>query len=128
MAGEEGFEKAGGEQFASLADLCEIGAPVTKVYPQLGNLAIQFKPTLPMDRYLFLQERHNLAGGKGKRDTRGFMVAVLKDVLVQPRITTPDEERAILKANSAVIFDILADVLGRNDESFQAIKEDMGES
>ncbi len=126
MAGEEEL-KAGEEQFASLADLCEIGAPVTKVYPQIGK-ALKFKPTLPMDRYLFLQERYNLAGGKGKRDTRGFMVAVLKDVLVEPRIVTPDDERAILKANSAVIFDVLADVLGRNDESFQAIKEDMGES
>lgn len=126
MAGEEEL-KSGEEQFASLGDLCEIGAPVTKVYPQIGKL-IQFKPALPMDRYLFLQERYNLAGGKGKRDTRGFMVAVLKDVLVQPKIVTPDDERAILKANSGVIFDVLADVLGSNDESFQAIKEDMGES
>ena len=124
---EELAEQTGEVKLASLADLCEIGAPVTKVYPQIGK-AVKFKPTLPMDRYLYLQERFNLTGGKGKRDTKGFMVAVLKEVLVAPKLVTVDDERAILKANSNVIFDVLGEVLGRNDESFQAIKEDMGES
>jgi len=123
---EEGMENHEAE-FATLADLCELGAPVTKFYPQI-NKQMRFKPSLPMDRLMYLQDRYNLSAGRGKRDTKGFMIAVLKDVLVTPRITTPDDERALAKANSAVLFDILGDVLGRNDESFQAIKEDMGES
>lgn len=114
--------------FATFADLCESGKFVDKYYPQIGK-TIRFRNFIPLDRLLQLQARYNMLTGRaGQRDSRGFLVAVLKEVLVIPRVETADDERLLLKANSAVLLDILGEVLGTQEESFRAVVEDLGES
>lgn len=114
-------------QLATLADLCELGVPVDRYYAQIGK-TVRFKPAIALDRLLALQQKYNMiTGGRGARDSRGFLMAVLQEVLVVPAIKTPEDVRILGKANAAVLLDILGDVLGRNEESFQAVVEDLGE-
>jgi hypothetical protein len=114
-------------KFATFADLCESAKFVDKYYPQIGA-TVRFRNFIPLDRLLQLQARYNmLMGRQGQRDSRGFLVAVLKEVLVIPRVQTAEDERLLLKANAAVLLDILGAVLGTQEESFQAVVEDLGE-
>lgn len=119
--------KAGSERFATLADLTEGNKFEERFYPQL-QAKIRFRTFIALDRLLYLQQKHQmLTGGRGVRDSQGFLAAVLKDVLVNPRIQTAEEERLLLKANATVLLDILGTVLGANEQSFQAVVEDLGE-
>ncbi len=120
-------DQVAGERFATLADLTEGNKFETRYYAALGA-SIKFRTFIALDRLLFLQQKHQMiSGGRGQRDSRGFLVAVLKDVLVNPRIATPQDEQLLLKANATVLLDILGTVLGANEESFQAVVEDLGE-
>lgn len=114
------------ERFATMEDLCEGAKFVDKYYPQL-QAKIRYRNFIPLDRLLQLQAKHNmLTGGRGQRDSKGFLISVLKEVLIVPRIQTPETERALLKGNAAVLLDVLGEVLGQQEESFKAVVEDLG--
>lgn len=120
-------EQVAGERYATLADLTEGNKFEERFYTALGA-KIKFRTFIALDRLLYLQQKHQmLTGGRGVRDSQGFLVAVLKDVLVQPRIATAEDERLLLKANATVLLDVLGTVLGTNEQSFQAVVEDLGE-
>lgn len=116
------------DRFATFEDLCESGKFVDKFYPQIGA-KVRFRTFIPMDKLLQLQARHNmLTTGRGRRDSRGFLIAVLKEVMVEPRVDTKEKERLLLKSNAVVLLDILGEVLGPQEESFKAVVEDLGKN
>lgn len=113
------------QKFASLADLCEGARFIDQYFPQI-DATIRYSTYVPLDELLKLQARFNMMGGRGRRDSQGFLVAVLEKVLVKPRIQTPEDKRLLLKGNAAVLLDILGNVLGTQEESFKAVVEDLG--
>jgi hypothetical protein len=61
-----------------------------------------------------------------KRDSRGFMISVLANALVAPKVTTPAHERMLEKANFAILNQILLDVVGAESKELEAVREDVG--
>lgn len=126
--GQEVDDELDETQYATLADLCEGAQFEDKFFPQLGKAGatIRYRKFMPLEKLLQLQAKHGMFAGRGRRDSRGFMLAVLEEVLVRPRIQTPDERRLLLKGNATVLLDIIGEVLGTEEESFKIVREDLG--
>ena len=120
------------KQYASLGDLCEAGRFVDKFYPDLGRGGawVRYNTFIAMDVMLAVQAKYQMMSGTAsKRNSRGFIMDMLKRVLVKPAIRTDEDARLLLKANSRVLLDILGEVLGKDDEAFKTAVEDIsGES
>jgi hypothetical protein len=115
------------DRFATFEDLCEGARYVDKFYPQIGG-KVSFRTYIPLDKLLQMQARHGMLGGRGRRDSKGFLVAVLKEVLINPRVDTQDKERLLLKSHASVLLDILGEVLGTQEETFRTVVQDLGEA
>lgn len=114
------------EKWATWEDLCEGGRVVEKYDPRVGA-KIAYTTYIPLDEMLRLQGRHGMMEARGQRDSKGFLVSVLKAVLVRPKVTTPEHERLLLKSNAFVCLGILGEVMSENSEVFKAVVEDLGE-
>jgi len=112
--------------YATLEDLCEGNRLVEKTYPQLGGRTIRFNTYIPWDEGLRIQRKHHMDGAPNKRDSEGYLLEVLQRVLVHPQIATPADRQALRKSHQGVLFDILAEVLGRDDETFKKVISDLG--
>jgi len=113
-------------KYATLADLCEGKRFVEKTYPQLGGLTILFNTYIPWDEGLHIQRKHHMDGAPNKRDSEGYLLEILERVLVNPRISDANARQALRKAHQGVLFDILAEVLGRDDDTFKKVVSDLG--
>ena len=122
---EEGTPEEQSE-YATLPDLCEGNRLVEKTYPQLGGKTIRFNTYIPYDEGMRIQRKHQMDGPANRRDSEGYLLEILEKVLINPRIVTPADRQALRKAHQGVLFDILAEVLGRNDETYKKVVADLG--
>ena len=112
-------------EFATWSDLCEGGRVVDKFYPQLGK-TIRFNTFIAYDDGMRLIRRYSIDNADPrKRDSEGYMLAVLEKVMIEPRLTQADRNAA-KKAHLGVLLDILKEVLGENTEAFKTVVGDLG--
>jgi len=117
-------EKKPDVRLATWDDLACSPNVVDKYFASIDK-TVQFREFIPMERLLELQTRFGMTGGRGRRNSKGFFIAILKEVLVSPAIKTKADERLVMKANSKVMMDVVGEVLGAEDESFRALQEDL---
>ena len=111
-------------QLATWDDLACSPTVVDKYFASIDK-TVQFLEFIPMERLLQLQTRFGMTGGRGRRNSKGFFIAILKEVLITPAIKSKADERLVMKSNSKVMMDIVGEVLGAEDESFRALQEDL---
>jgi len=112
-------------EFATWADLCEGGRMVDKYYPQIGK-TIRFNTYIPMEEGLALTRRFGMDNSDPrKRNSEGYMLAILEKVMINPRLTQADRQAA-KKAHMGVLFDILKEVLGEDTEAYKTVVKDLG--
>ena len=113
-------------EFATWENLCESKDRVVDKYlPALGRW-VRYRDFLPLDKVTRLQQQFGMTGGR-KRDSVGFMVALLKEVMVEPKIRTKADEMAARKADARALLVIVGDVLGEEEESYKILRGDVGE-
>ena len=122
QARDEVAEQEG--QLATWDDLARSPNVVDKYFASIDK-TIRFREFIRMERLLQLQTRFGMTGGRSRRNSKGFFIAILKEVLVEPAVKTKQDERLVMKSNSKVLMDIVGDVLGADDESFRALQEDL---
>ncbi|MBN1610373.1 MAG: hypothetical protein JW940_27340 [Polyangiaceae bacterium] len=108
--------------------LCEpppVKSLVIDFGPNHGKLLVKYRPFLSFERHQQLSRKFKM-DDPAKRDSRGFMIAVLADVLTAPRVTTPQHERMLGKANFAILNQILLDVVGAESKELEAVRDDLG--
>ena len=113
-------------RLATWDDLCQSAEVIDKYYPSI-DATVRFRSSIPMERILQLQARFGMSGGRGRRNSKGFFIAILKEALIEPAVASKADERLIMKMNSRIGFDIIGEVMGAGDESYQAMVEDLGE-
>jgi hypothetical protein len=112
-------------EFATWSDLCEGGRVVNKFYPQIGK-TVQFNTFIAYDAGMHLIRRYSIDNpDPRKRDSEGYMLAVLETVMIKPRLSQADRQAA-KKAHLGVLLDILKEVLGENTEAFKTVVSDLG--
>ena len=119
-------EKKPDVKLATWDDLCQSAQVVDKYYPSI-DASIRYRASMAMERLLQLQARFNMTSGRGRRNSRGFFVAILKEVLIAPAVKSKADELRIMKMKSSIGFDIIGEVMGVGDETYQAMVEDLGE-
>ncbi len=82
---------------------------------------ITYLNKIPLDKAIALETRYMKQGAS---DTLGFMVAILKEVLVRPALTE-DALRAVMKADASLVMGIFTDVMGKGRA--EAIAKGLGE-
>lgn len=112
--------------WASWENLCEQkDRTVDKFLPKL-KVWVRYRDFIALDRLMGIQRKYGMVGG-GKRDVTGYMVALLRAVMVHPKIRTEADARAVKKADGRAMLMIIGDVLGEEDESYIALREELGE-
>ena len=110
---------------ASWDDLCE-APPLKELVLEFpaGRKKVAYRPFISLERQIALSDRYNMGNAK-RRNSKGYMVAVLKEVLVVPRIETAAHERLVLKARSDLLLQVLSDSVGSDSEEMEALREDL---
>lgn len=78
--------------------------------PKFGKYVI-YRTMIPLDVMARIQAQH---AGKRFEDVMARYVAILKYVLINPAVKTPEAERALVKADSATFFEVMNDVLSKD--------------
>lgn len=112
-------------EWATWENMCEPREP-EKIQLRNGKW-VKFRPWIPQDRMAEIQRlcRGTGRGGRKNPDTRKFTLLVLKEIMLQPKVRTDQDKRAVMKADSAVIMHIINQVV--DTEMFEQIQEDLGE-
>ncbi|MFH1268190.1 MAG: hypothetical protein ABIK89_20925 [Planctomycetota bacterium] len=127
---EEPAFEPGDVALATWDELCEPGPVRHKVIdfgPGVGKRQVEYRPFLSFEDSQRLSEVYQM-GDRKKRQTMRYMVAVLKRVMVSPRIETPVHERLVLKARADVLLEILGETLGSDSDEMEALRSDLGGS
>lgn len=101
----------------TLDELCEVK---TKTVPlaKYGGKTITYRTMVPLD---VLAQFQALYMSNGKRDLLEYFKALLKYVLVGPAVQTEAQARALIKADAAVMLQIIGEVT--SPQEAQDIKE-----
>lgn len=113
--------------FATLEDLCEPLKPRT-IIVETGNgpRRVTYMPHLSADKLTALQTKHRGRGRRAQMDTAGFMMDVVKECMISPRIKTMKELRAFRKGVSgSFVVNLLNQVV--DTDSFEEMQDDLGE-
>lgn len=109
--------------FATLEELCAAPPPEDVLIPRLGKY-VKVRFWIPADRMAEIQRESLTVGGK-KSDPRKLMALILKETMIEPRIKTEHELRAIMKADSSFVLGIVNRVV--DTSTFEELKADLGE-
>lgn len=109
-------------EYATWADLCE-PPPIKEVKLKNGKW-IKYHPWMPMEKMAEIQRK----ASKGRRrvDQAMFMLLVLQEVMIEPKVKTEQDRRAALKADSSVILGVINTVV--DTDTMDRIKDELGES
>ena len=113
--------------FATLADLCEPLKPKVAIMPTaVGDRKVKYWPGLSPDKLESIKARHR-PRGKKRVDEVAFTLDILRAVMINPKIKTATELRALRKSAScgAFLINIVNEVV--DTEFFEEIKEGLGE-
>jgi len=110
-------------RFATWADLCE--PPEPKEYEIRPGVFIKYMPYMAYEELAELQRRCTNRR-TGQTDYREFAIGVLKRVMIHPKVTTRQDQLAVLKASSSVVLGVIATVV--DQETMEKIKEGLGEA
>ena len=86
---------------------------------------VQHLSFVPFDKLIEFQAKHGL-GTPHNRDLLGYMIEILKYVMVKPKIASPEEARAAAKGNSTLLLGIIESVASKKDA--EEIREQLGKS
>lgn len=112
------------KQYATWEDMCQ---PPEPVEVQLRNGTwIKFLPWLSQDRLSEIQRACGMGRKNRDYDSKKFVQLVLKEVMIEPRVRTDADRRAILKADASIVSGIINRVV--DTETFERLQEDLGES
>lgn len=87
--------------------------------PKFGKY-VEYRTFVPLDIMASIQARYMT----DRKDYLAYMLAILKYVMVAPTITTPEAERAVSKADSGLVLQIVGDVV--NSKEAEEIKSGLG--
>jgi hypothetical protein len=110
--------------------LCDAGPVREKIIDfgePYGRMVVKYRPFLSLEKSTRLADRFHM-GDRKRRNSRGYMVAVLKEVLIAPRIQTQREEQLALRARSDVLLELIGETIGSEGEEMEALKSDLGNS
>jgi hypothetical protein len=109
----------------ALCEVPEVKEIVADFGPRYGRMVMKYRPFLSFERHQALSRKHHMDDAK-KRNVKGFMVDILRDVLVAPRITEDRHERLVMKARFDILNKIILDTIGSEAEEMDAIREELG--
>jgi len=114
------------KQFVTLEQLCSEDAQRDQAEKYLERYGgwIRYRTRVPLDMLLRAQRR--FMGGK-KKDNEGFFVFLLRYLLLNPRIETDEEARALLKADGRVMVEIIGDAVGDVSDMQEEAADEAGE-
>jgi hypothetical protein len=106
-------------EFVSLEELSTLST--TKMpLPKYGNKFVEFMSYIPLEDMAELQAKYL----GNKKDYLGYSMAVLKIVMVNPPIKTPESFNALRRADSGVLLEIVGRVV--SSQQAQEISENLG--
>lgn len=103
-------------RFITLAELCKEDAErdQTETYLPRYEAYIRHRTRVPLNMLLKAQSRYRL--GQKRADTEGYFVYLLRYLMLNPRITTDEEARALLHADGQVMMDIIGQAVDTDVE------------
>ena len=113
--------------FVTLEELC--GEDVerdqeTRPLERYGGKLIRFRTRVPLQVIISAQKRY--MSGK-RKDSEGFMVALLKYLLLEPRVTTKAEVDMLRQADGKLMLDIINTAVGNVSDLQEDAEDEAGE-
>jgi hypothetical protein len=109
------------EQIVSWAELSTV--QTKRLYLPAFDKYIIYRTTIPMDKMAEIQAKYD---GKQSQAILGRFVEMLKYLIVEPAIRTPEAERAVLKADSGLLLQIINEAV--TPQQREEFKQNLGEA
>lgn len=116
-----------GIPFATIADLCQPPMPKTIIVPTgNGSVKIKYMPYLSYDKLSMLQERHKPRRPGAQTDQRAFVMDVISEIMIEPKVKTEADKRAFLKgASGSLVLNLVNGVI--DTSAFEEVRKELGE-
>jgi len=116
-----------GTEFVTLEDLC--GENIerdqeTRPLERYGGKLIRFRTRVPLQTIISAQKRY--MSGKHK-DSEGFMLALLKYLLINPRVTSQAEVDLLKQADGKLMLEIINTAVGDMSDLQEEAETEAGE-
>ncbi len=115
------IDQIGDAQIVSWAELSTV--QVKRLYLPAFNKYILYRTTIPMDKMAEIQAKWS---GQSSQAVLGRFIEMLKYLIVEPAIRTPEAERAVLKADSGLLLQIINEAV--TPQQREEFKQSLGEA
>lgn len=107
----------GDQEFLTWGETTEI--KTKRLYIDKYRKWIEYLDRVPLDEMVKIQARYL---GGGRKDMAGYMIAVLKYVMITPKVTS---DNVLMKADSGLLLTIVGDVV--NQKEADDMRDGLGE-
>lgn len=116
------------KRFITLAELCKEDATRDQAETFLPryNAYIRHRTRVPLVMLLKAQSRFHI--GQKRPDSEGYFIYLLRYLLLNPRVESDEEARALLYADGQVMLDIIGQAVNADIEEDADAGDDAGES